>query len=225
MQVNDSAVGADPASRTAAGSSEFWDKIADRYARQPVADPAAFEKKIAVVKGLMRPDHVVLDVGCGTGSLALILAPVAKQVVGLDASKEMIRIARAKAEQVPNVSFHLGDLNTTLPFEPESLDGICAFSLLHLLEDPAAGLARVHRLLKPGGFLVASTMCLADSWVPYRPLLRAMRWFGRAPFVNILSRSDVCNHLTAAGFSNVSAPDVGAANEVFFSVARRPQRP
>jgi arsenite methyltransferase len=209
----------------AKGPGEFWDGIAEKYSRQRVADPAAFQKKIAITQALMSSDDVVLDVGCGTGSLALILAPFAKHVHGLDVSQEMIRIARAKAEQVANATFHVGNWDDTLTFEPETLDGICAFSLLHLLEDPAAALKHFHRLLKPGGFFVASTVCLADSWVPYAPLLRAMRWLGKAPFVNILPKSEVLIHLERANFDDISVPDVGAKGEVLFTVARKPVGP
>lgn len=209
----------------AKGPGEFWDAIAEKYSRQRVADPAAFEKKIAITRALMSSDDVVLDVGCGTGSLALILAPFAKHVHGLDVSREMIRIARAKAERVANTTFHVGNWDDTLTFEPETLGGICAFNLLHLLEDPGAALKHFHRLLKPGGFFVASTVCLADCWVPYAPLLRVMRWLGRAPFVNILPKSEVLIHLERAGFDDVSVPDVGAKSEVLFTVARKPIEP
>lgn len=207
------------------GPAEFWNKIANDYARKPVADPAAFAKKIAITKALMTPNQIVLDVGCGTGSLALILAPSAKHVLGVDVSDEMIRIARGKAKDVPNVSFHLGALDGSLPFEPESLDGICAYSLLHLLEDPAAALARIHRLLKPGGFFVASTVCLKDSWIPYGALIQAMRWVGKAPYVNILSKSDVQNYINRAGFVGLKAPEVGAQREVYFTVATKADDP
>jgi hypothetical protein len=54
--------------------ARFWNDIADKYSRKPVEDPAAFERKIATTKGRMTRESVVLDIGCGTGSLALRLA-------------------------------------------------------------------------------------------------------------------------------------------------------
>lgn len=77
--------------------ARFWDDIAESYAAKPVEDPAAFERKISFTLERMRPDDVVLDVGCGTGSLALRFAPRAAKVHGLDLSPAMVRITRGKA--------------------------------------------------------------------------------------------------------------------------------
>ena len=167
----------------------FWSALAVKYAAKPVENPDAFERKIALTQARMAPEQVVLDIGCGTGSLALRLAPHAAVVHGLDYSDEMIRIARGKAEAagVGNVRFHVGPFDDTAPFEAGSLDGLCAYSLLHLVEDRDEALARVFSLLKPGGFFVSSTVCLGGSWVPYRPLLTAMRWVGKAPMVQVIT--------------------------------------
>src|SRR5690349_2845994 len=110
--------------------SLFWDGIAESYAKKPVANPAAFERKIEVVRARMRPEQVWLDIGCGTGSLALRLAASGAQVHGLDFSPEMIRIAnqKARAQHVANVTFHVGAFDATFDaFAPASLDGIGAF--------------------------------------------------------------------------------------------------
>jgi arsenite methyltransferase len=202
----------------------FWNQIAEKYAKQPVENPDAFDRKIAITKSLMKPGDVILDIGCGTGSLALRLAPSAGQVHGLDISREMIRIANGKLEgrAAPNVTFHLGAFDETFTaFEDGALDGIWAGSLLHLVEDRAAVLAKIHRLLKPGGFFVSSTICLGESWVPYGPVLTVMRWIGKAPMVKILVKKRLEAEIAAAGFVDLSEPDVGANADIAFVVARK----
>jgi arsenite methyltransferase len=201
----------------------FWNDLAERYARQPVANPGAFERKIEITRARMKPTDVVLDVGCGTGSLALRLAPSAATIHGLDISSEMLRIARGKAEAaaVANVSFHVGSLDSCELFEPESLDGVCAYSLLHLVDDLPAVLGRIRRLLRPGGFFVSSTVCLGESWVPYRPILEVMRWLGKAPRVQMLRKRDVEDELRRAGFDGIAQPEVGAESNIAFFVAEK----
>ena len=205
--------------------SAFWDNIAERYAKQPVKNPDAFEAKIAITKSHMKPTDVVLDIGCGTGSLALRLAESALHVHGLDVSSEMIRIAndKAQAQQVENVTFHTGPFDEGFAtLEAESLDGICAYSLLHLVEDRSAALAQIFRMLKPGGFFISSTVCLGESWVPYRPLLWVMRKLGKAPTVMIFDKRTLEEDLQRAGFTDLSQPDVGATSEIAFLVAMKP---
>jgi ubiquinone/menaquinone biosynthesis C-methylase UbiE len=203
--------------------AQFWNSIAEKYSKQPVADPGSFDRKIALTQAKMRPSDVVLDVGCGTGSLALRLAGSAAVVHGLDLSAEMIRIAGEKADRqgASNVKFHVGDLET-LTFEDESLDGICAYSLLHLVRDRQATLQRIFQLLKPGGFFISSNVCLGDTWVPYGVILPVMRWIGKAPFVDVYSRERLEGDVRRAGFVDLSFPDVGAKETVAFLVAMKP---
>jgi arsenite methyltransferase len=203
----------------------FWNNLAEKYARQPVGDPAAFERKIAVTKSRMSPGDVVLDVGCGTGSLALRLSPCGAHIHGLDLSSEMIRIARGKvkAAEVTNVTFHVGPFDESFTaLEDGSLRGICAYNLLHLVDDPPAALRRIFRLLEPGGFFVSSTACLDESWVPYRPLLWIMRTLGKAPTVKILSKRTLEDEVRLAGFIDIVQPDVGAKPTIAFMVATKP---
>lgn len=199
----------------------FWNGVAEEYSRKPVELPDAFERKIEITQGLMAPDHTVLDIGCGTGSLALRLAPSAAQVVGLDVSSEMVRIARDKAQSTHNARFVLGPWDADAPFDPESFDGICAYSLLHLV-DTRAALDLIFERLKPGGFLVSSTVCLGDTWVPYRPILAVMKWAGKAPVVHVISQAGLLEHIAAAGFVDVELHDVGAKETTTFLTARKP---
>jgi arsenite methyltransferase len=204
----------------------FWNNLAEKYAKQPVADPAAFDRKIAITQSLMSPTDVVLDIGCGTGSLALRLCSGAAHLHGLDLSSEMIRIARSKASAsgVTNVTFHVGPFDSSFTaFEAAALDGVCAYSLLHLVDDLPDALNRIFRLLKPGGFFVSSTVCLGESWVPYGPVLAVMRRLGKAPNVTILRKPSLEDAVKRAGFSNITWPDVGAKAIIGFMVAAKPR--
>ena len=203
----------------------FWNHIAARYVQQPVEDPAAFERKIALTRARMKPADVVLDIGCGTGSLALRLAESGAQLHGLDYSAAMVDIARRKAaaQGAENVTFHLGSFDETFTaLAPGTLDGVYAGSLLHLVPDRAAVLRRAFGLLKPGGFFASSTVCLGESWVPLSPVLRAMRWLGKAPAVWCFSRAALVREIAEAGFVDVTDADVGAAPKIAFVMAVRP---
>ncbi|MFT7625869.1 MAG: arsenite methyltransferase [Myxococcota bacterium] len=203
----------------------FWNNLADEYSRKPVQNPDAFERKIAITRDQMSADSVVLDIGCGTGSLALRLASAGAHIHGLDLSPEMVAIAnrKAAADGVSNVTFHTGPFDASFTaFEPESLDGVCAYSLLHLVEDRPGMLKQIYRLVKPGGFFISSTVCLGDSWVPYGVVLRFMRWMGKAPMVAVIPGQAWVREVEAAGFVDVTACEVGAKSTTMFLVGRRP---
>ena len=87
--------------------SKFWDRIAKRYARQPISDQAMYEKKLALTQRYMTEQSNVLEFGCGTGATALIHAPKVKHLLAIDFSKKMIEIAVQKASesQPPNLEF------------------------------------------------------------------------------------------------------------------------
>jgi ubiquinone/menaquinone biosynthesis C-methylase UbiE len=187
-------------------AAAFWDGIAEKYAKQPVANPEAFDAKIAITKSHMKPTDVVLDIGCGTGSLALRLAGSAARVHGLDLSSEMTHIAngKAQAQKVDNVTFHTGPFDDTFgALGAESLDGICAYSLLHLVEDRSAALEQIFRLLKPGGFFISSTVCLGESWVPYGALIWVMRLVGKAPMVKTFDKRTLEDEIRRSGFVDI----------------------
>ena len=97
------------------------------------------------------PPARVADLGCGTGTLSLLLAEEGYAVTGVDFSPAMVERARAKAGHV--AAFHVGDAAEP-PLEPASYDVVLSRHVLWALPDPAAALERWIGLLAPGGRLV-----------------------------------------------------------------------
>ena len=206
--------------------AQFWDKLAERYARKPLPNPDSTRRKLDVMRSYMSPQDVVLDIGCGTGTIALELSSHASHVQGLDISEEMIKIARGKALAlgISNIDFRQGTVEESLDgFEPESFAGVSAFNILHLTPAWPAVLQRIFAVLQPGGYFVSSTGCIGDSLVPYRPLLAVLRWVGKAPAVAIMRKDALLQGMQDAGFTDLAEPDVGAGKTTAFVVARKPK--
>jgi SAM-dependent methyltransferase len=93
----------------------------------------------------------VLDVGCGTGFLALLAAEAGHRAVGVDMADEMLSHARAKAEvRKLAVAFQRADAEAP-PFAKRSFDLIVERHVIWTLPDPTRALRNWHELLRPGG--------------------------------------------------------------------------
>ncbi len=164
----------------------------------------------------------MLEFGCGTGTTALIHAPFVKHIRAVDLSAKMLEIAQAKADAagIRNVTFEKSDI---APFSaPEaSYDVVMAHSLLHLLEDKDAAIAKIFRLLKPGGYFVSSTICIGGQMPWLRVLLPIGRCLGLLPLVKFFTPDELAQSLTRAGFRIEHSWQPGKRKGVFI-VARKP---
>jgi 2-polyprenyl-3-methyl-5-hydroxy-6-metoxy-1,4-benzoquinol methylase len=205
--------------------AHFWDKIAEKYAAKPLPNPASTARKLEIIREGLEPTAEVVDLGCGTGTIVLELARDVARIHGVDVSGEMINIARRKADDqgADNVDFRRATVSAGLDgFSECSLDGVLAFNILHLVSDWREALTAIHQRLRPGGLFASSTVCLGDSWVPYRPILAVLRWLGKAPPVEIIRSADLEATMASAGFVDIERPDVDASSTTAFLVARRP---
>ncbi len=182
-------------------SARFWDRIAERYSRKPVADEAAYQKKLKVTREYFRSDMDVLELGCGTGSTAIAHAPFVKHIQAIDVSPKMIDIAigKAEAEDVENVEFIRSTIDE-LAVADCTLDAVLGLSILHLLENKEEVIAKVHRMLNPGGVFITSTMCLGDTMRLFRYVVPIGMFFGLMPLVKVFTADELVGSLGDADF-------------------------
>lgn len=200
----------------------FWDRLADKYSRQPIGDEAAYQHKLEATQALLKPEMCLLEFGCGTGSTALTHAPLVKSIHAIDYSQNMIAIARDKAKQagVNNVNFEVQSIDT-LNVEDNSYDIVMGMSILHLLPNRLEVMAKIHRLLKPGGYFISSTVCTRDGNPIIPIVLPIMKALGKAPYVGQFTGEQLVTELEETGLSvdDHWRPKKSAA---LFVVAKKP---
>jgi 2-polyprenyl-3-methyl-5-hydroxy-6-metoxy-1,4-benzoquinol methylase len=187
---------------TGADVRAFWDTEAARFDEEPdhgLRDPEVRGAWARLLRAhLPRPPADVLDLGCGTGSLTVLLAEHGHRVHGVDLAPNMVEVARAKvATSGVAVTVEVGDAAEP-PGRPGAYDVVLTRHVLWALPDPSAAVARWVRLLRPGGRLLLveghwwtgggltaeETMCLLRPYavrVETLPLTDPVLWGGPVP--------------------------------------------
>ncbi len=202
----------------------FWDRTAEKYFKQPIADPEAYAEKLRLTRSYLSQKMEALEFGCGTGGTALELAPHVKHLRAIDVSPKMIDIANGQLAEttVDNVTFECRDI-ADFDDAPESFDAVFGMSILHLVRARAEIIGKIHRLMKPGGVFASSTACIADTMPWFRLIAPIGRVFGAFPYVEIFTADQLVKELMDAGFviEEQWRPKDGKAIAVFI-VARKP---
>ncbi|TVP71817.1 MAG: class I SAM-dependent methyltransferase [Rhodobacteraceae bacterium] len=198
---------------------KFWDRIAERYAARPLKDVPAYEAMLTATAARLTTTDRVLELGCGTGGTGIRLAPGVAEWIATDFSPEMIRIASAKPG-AERVSFRVAEARDALRDAP--FDAICAFNLLHLVDDMPTLLHDIAASLRPGGVLICKVWCFAEIRTSLRLFFRILRVLGLFPATQMLGRAEVLQALDQAGLELVADEIFGAYAQNPYLVARRP---
>ncbi len=204
--------------------AKIWNKMADKYSRQPIANQKAYEIKLDLTREYFTPESKVLEFGCGTGSTAILHAPYVKHIDAVDVSQRMIEIAREKlaTEDIDNVSFSVADMDS-LRAEPASYDAALGLNIVHLLDDRMKAMQEVYKALKPGGYFVSSTMCLREKLMfrLMEPLFPIMHGIGQWPRVFRFTAKRLQTDIESIGFKTVHYWQPGNG-PVLFMVGQKP---
>lgn len=185
-------------------TAKFWDKVAVKYAKQPIKNEEVYQIKKDLTREYFTPESTVFEFGCGSGTTAISHAPFVKSITATDASPVMLRIAkeRAAAAGYKNITIENWNVDTD-PVPASDYDAVLALSILHLVEDFPGALKKCHDMLKTGGVLVSSTGCLGDKMDMLRPVLWLAKLIRLAPHIAFLKTTDLENHLSTVGFKIV----------------------
>ena len=171
----------------AVGYGLVYDYIFDRFPpyRRLRQEVMALVSEAA---GLRSPREVrVLDLGCGPGNCAIMLAEAGYSVVGIDAYDPLIALAHEKrrVQRLPNLAFRHADI-LTRPFRADEFDQLVNVHFLYAHADPRAVLREAFRILRPGGTAIFVNLTRrVHTWASLRSIrerfglavaVRSMLW-------------------------------------------------
>jgi len=203
-------------------SDTFWDSAADKYARKPIGNQAAYAQTLDRTRAYLSSDQNVLEIGCGTGTTALKLCPDVRHLTGTDISGRMIEIAQGKAKDqaANNITFAKQTIDD-IASGPDQYDVVLGFNILHLLDQPEDAIATLHKVIKPGGMFITKTPCLGEKLGYLKPLIWVMQKLGKAPHVHFLNYARLEGMIQSGGFDIIETGSYPASTGSRFIVAKR----
>jgi ArsR family transcriptional regulator len=196
-------------------SQEFFSSSTGRWDR--LRDELFGDRfHLSAVAAFADSSWVIGDLGCGTGPVALALAPFVARVVAVDGSAAMLQAARRRLQGLDNIDLRRGELEA-LPIDDTRLDAAVLMLVLHHVPEPSRALAEAVRVLKPGGRLLLVDMLPHDR-ESYRHQMGHV-WLG-------FSEENTKHLLSQAGFEQTRIaplpPDARAKGPALFvATARR----
>jgi len=194
----------------------YFDDLAGKFGRHYV--PGRSWKGLAEMLLKLLPPMVIADLGAGEGTLSLLLAQRAKQVIALDSSPKMVEYGAALVREhgISNLEYRCGDMEEP-PIDDGSVDLALFHQALHHALHPELALRQAHRILKPDGNVIVVDLLKHD--VEEARDLYADVWLG-------FSQVELIDMLTSSGFVDVDVSVVDTATEpphfeTVLAVARR----
>jgi 2-polyprenyl-3-methyl-5-hydroxy-6-metoxy-1,4-benzoquinol methylase len=198
---------------------DTYNHIASKYAEKYFDDTFDLPNIDGFLKQIP-PRGIILDLGCGVGQFSKYMMDRGFTVVGIDASDQMLAVAK---EKEPTGVFHKMDMRK-LSFPPNSFDAIlAAYSLIHIPQSEIVStLVGCRTVLKPMGLLLAITQRgIHDQWVdePFAP--------GKKVFFNFFTSEEISENLVQAEFTVIHQEErqiidtYSGSDSIIYTTARK----
>ena len=211
-------------------SEKFWDQSAGNYDKTEARFEYIHSRSRENTKKYLKDTDVVLDYGCGTGTVACEFSGLVNSVRAIDISSGMIELAKGKASigGVVNVDFEQTDIFDE-KFENGSFDVVLAFNMLHTVPDPQNVVQRTYELLKPEGLFISVTPCLAGrlSFLVSLQILfvRVLLKVGIIPVpIRRLKSADLDGLVVDEKFQVIETEEIFKGASSYFMVAKKIHR-
>lgn len=208
-------------------SIKFWDTASKNYDKTEERFEYIHSKSRKNTKKYLDNSNVVLDYGCGTGTVFCEIADYVKEIHAIDISSKMIEIAKEKVvnRKIKNVTFSQTDIFDK-KHKKESYDRILSFNMLHTVPNPEDAVHRIDELLKPGGLFISVTPCLGGKLsflvgLQIR-LVQIMCKIGIIPVpIRRLKSSDLDDLITNKHFQTIDSEKIYKGASSYFIVAKK----
>ncbi len=215
-----------PVIRTGVNAMEdarFWNRVAQKYAQKAVADRVGYERTLNRTRDYLASGDRVLELGCGTGTTARLLADSVQFYLATDISSGMIAIAQREhlKENLPELRFEIATAEFVTDSPP--FNAILGYNYLHLVRDLPATLQRIHSLLVPEGLFISKTPCVGDMNAFIRFSIPVLRAVGKAPYAGIFRGAELEQQIIRAGFDILAVENHASKGNEFrpYIVARK----
>lgn len=144
---------------------KFWDFLSKKYDRLIEKNAKkTYDETIQLIKNELEQNNSILEIGTGTGLIALAIASSVKSIIAIDTSKGMLELAKQKQskEKIGNISFEEGNANN-LSFRDNSMDAIICMNIMHLLPKPEDVITQIKRVVKHNGKIILPTYCHGEN--------------------------------------------------------------
>lgn len=183
---------------------DYFDRIAEGYDdwyRTKMGRYVDEIEKWLVFSMLKTESGKALDLGCGTGNYTLELRRRGFDVIGLDASEGMLKVARSKG-----LTCVRGDAHR-LPFPDTSFDLVLSVTMFEFIHEPEKVVSEIYRVLKPGGEVVIGTMNDRSAWFAVKRL-KSLFVETAYRYARFYTPGELESLLRGSGFKNVESAGV-----------------